>query len=72
MRQRAREVLAKIEIKVKPTNGKNEKVRAMHKCKGCDRYTTNERFCSPKCRQKLFSKYQDVEADNGRKLVRRI
>jgi hypothetical protein len=68
-RQRVKEVLAKIEIKI-PANA-NAKSGPIHKCKGCDRDTTNERFCSPKCRMKFFSSYQD-DGDNGRKLMRRI
>ena len=65
--EKVKEALANIKIDI-PANA----TRAKHKCKGCGRSTTNERFCSPQCRQKLFSKYQDAEADNGRKFVRRI
>ena len=71
MRQRAREVLAKIEIKI-PANANEPENVEIRKCKGCGRDTTNERFCSPRCRMKFFSSYQDVEADNGRRFVRRI
>jgi hypothetical protein len=70
MRQRAKEVLAKIEINI-PANA-NAKTGPIHTCKGCGRDTTNERFCSPKCRMKFFSSHQDVIADNGKKFVRRI
>ena len=65
--EKVREALANIEIDI-PANA----TRAKHKCKGCGRSTTNERFCSARCRMKFFSRYQDVEADNGRKFVRRI
>ena len=65
--EKVKEALANIKIDI-PANA----TRAKHKCKGCGRSTTNERFCSPQCRQKLFSKYQAAEADNGRKFVRRI
>ena len=65
--EKVREALANIKIDI-PANA----TRAKHKCQGCNRYTTNERFCSAQCRQRLFSRYQDVEADNGRKFVRRI
>jgi hypothetical protein len=71
MRQRAREVLAKIEIKI-PENANangNGEVAEIRKCKGCGRDTTNERFCSPKCRMKFFNSHQDVTPS---KLVRRI
>jgi hypothetical protein len=68
-RQKAKEVLAKIEIKI-PANAR---IGPVHACKGCGRDTTNERFCSPKCRMKFFSRHQDVvEADSGRRFVRRI
>src|SRR5215831_16844624 len=60
MRQRAKEVLAKIEINI-PANA-NAKTGPIHTCKGCGRDTTNERFCSPKCRMKFFSSHQDVVA----------
>jgi hypothetical protein len=68
--EKAREALASIPMNIpaeakKPTFPK-------HKCKGCGQMTTNERFCSAKCRMKFFSHYQDAEADSGRKFVRRI
>src|SRR6516164_9165956 len=65
--EKVREALANIEIDI-PANA----TRAKHKCKGCGRSTTNERFCSARRRMKFFSRDQDVEADNGRKFVRRI
>ena len=70
-RQRVKEVLAKIEIKVGADAIKPEK-GPVHKCKGCGRDTTNERFCSPRCRIKFFGRYQD-EAENGKsRFIRRI
>ena len=66
--EKVREALANIHIDI-PANAI---IKEKHKCKGCGRSTTNERFCSARCRMKFFSRYQDVEADNGRKFVRRI
>ena len=62
--EKVKEALANIQIDI-PANA----TRAKHKCQGCDRYTTNERFCSPGCRLKLFEKYENAQP---MKLVRRI
>jgi hypothetical protein len=70
-RQRVKEVLAKIEIKI-PADAHVSEAGPKHECKGCGRMTANERFCSPNCRMKFFSSYQDAEADNGKKLARRM
>ena len=68
--EKVREALANIEIDI-PANATREK----HKCQGCNRYTTNERFCSARCRGKFFDRYQDAPVEEpGRKsgFVRRI
>jgi hypothetical protein len=62
--EKVREAMANIKINI-PANA----TRPKHKCRGCDRYTTNERFCSPECRQRLFSKYEN---EQPMKFVRRI
>jgi len=62
--EKVREALANIEIDI-PANA----TRPKHKCQGCGRMTTNERFCSPGCRMKLFDKYENAQP---MKLVRRI
>src|SRR5262249_46959724 len=68
-RQKVKEVLAKIEIKIPATANAKSESGPIHTCKGCGRNTTNERFCSPKCRMKFFSRHQDVTPS---KLVRRV
>ena len=71
--EKVKEALANIKIDIPADAIANDaKVMAKHKCKGCGRSTTNPRFCSARCRMKFFSSYQDAEADNGRKFVRRI
>ena len=64
--EKAKEELAKIDIKI-PENATPKHAR--HKCQGCGRSTTNERYCSPGCRMKHFRGYEN---DEPRRLVRRI
>jgi hypothetical protein len=68
--EKVREALANIPIDI-PANA----TRPKHKCQGCDRMTTNERFCSPQCRQRLFSRYEDAPIEERQRksgFVRRI
>ena len=62
--EKVREAMANI-----PINISANATRPKHKCQGCGRMTTNERFCSPGCRMKLFDKYENAQP---MKLVRRI
>jgi hypothetical protein len=62
--EKVREAMVNIKIDI-PANA----TRPKHKCQGCGRMTTNERFCCPQCRMKLFEKYENAQP---MKLVRRI